>query len=140
MKFAVESFSNFRYEFLDLVRLHHKEIKWDGLPLSIDSEAYNGPHTCFTGRVDGKLKAYAIFVCRHHPHSKNVYTAFNDMIFVHPDHRRHSLQFLSFVEKRLVKMGVENITYSVSPKRDWSPVLKRKGFEQTEQVWMRRLA
>jgi GNAT superfamily N-acetyltransferase len=63
----------------------------------------------FTARADGVLIGYAVFIVRKHPHYKRHTWANNDVIWVHPDHRRGGVgrDFVRFFVAAFGEQGVD---------------------------------
>ena len=140
MNFQVEHYRDIKGEVQSLAVQQHSEVGI--LPLDIDEEAYlYNRVVCVTGRAEGSLKAYAIYILRHHTHSKEMLTAYNDTVYMQPDMRGlDSFILLEHAERCLKTLGVKVIMYCVSEKLDWGKVLQVNGFQPIERVWMKEVA
>lgn len=86
-------------------------------------------------RCDGELVGYAFWVLREHLHYAGHLVAYNDVIYLRPEHRRGrtGLRLIDESEYLLKCLGVDRILWHLKPSHDWSPILKRRGY-QTEEL------
>lgn len=92
--YARESYAEVINDILPLLPEHHAELALykDTVALDPDLDFYRaasgaGALRIYTGRFDGKLIAYAIYLVRHHPHYKSHRWAVCDLVWVRPEHR-----------------------------------------------------
>lgn len=124
-----------------LIRSHHHEVSADDLPMSPDWAGYavleeSGSLAIFTVREAGALIGYATFIKSQMLHHKNVIAAHCDMIYLDPAFRAgpRAFNLIRHCEQELKLCGVRKLMWGVKIRRDWSPVLKRLGYEAEEIV------
>jgi len=116
------------------------------IPLNIDEELYikmDGLDILrvYTARNEGELIGYSFFTVIPHPQYKTSLQANEECIFFSPDARRGmtGFNFLSWCDKELEKEGVQVIRHSVSVRYDFSPLLRRLGYDMIEGIYSRRV-
>lgn len=145
--FSRERLSSIYEEILPLFQAHYKEIAWnkDKIPLDINRERYfqmneEGVLICFTGRDSKrKLLAYSAFFISAHPHYNSTIFAVNDVVFVHPSVRGalNGDAMIDYCETELKALGAQVITWHIKTYLDWSPLIKRKGYEPSDCIWQK---
>jgi hypothetical protein len=129
------------YEFaqdLDpLLKLHIKEV---GQTEPIDPDwvkyAYmeqQGQFLGFTARAGKKLVGYAGFFIGKHPHHKTLTLVSNDVVYLHPAHRkgRTGLRFIDFCVSELKAAHPEfALTWSAKPGSNLHLILSHAGYSQ----------
>lgn len=96
----------------------------------------------YTAREHGQLIGYSVFVVTQHPHFRGVLQANEELLFLDPDHRRGAAgsYFIKFCDEQLAAEGVNVIYHTVSPARDYSPILLSRGYSLCDHVYARRLS
>jgi GNAT superfamily N-acetyltransferase len=99
---------------------------------------------CFVARDDETDEVVAFsfyFRSPGHPHDKKVGYAIQDTFYVVPEYRKRGvgLTMLSFVEQYLMNEGVGVITQAAKPDSNFDKVLRAKGYEHTENMFLKRL-
>jgi GNAT superfamily N-acetyltransferase len=126
-----------------LLRLHYDELTLNKDAIRLDPvwEEYRalesmGRFVLFTARANGALVGYNAFFVTRHIHYAALTMAINDVLFLHPDHRRGStgIKLLKFAEAELKAQGVQKVSYHVKRSLDWSPILHRMGYTDEEMV------
>ena len=76
-----------------------------------------------------------------HPHDKTKRFAVQDTFYVIPNQRAKGagLSLLAFVEAYLMNEGFNVITQAAKPGSGFNRVLERKGYEHTENMYLKRL-
>ena len=126
---------------------HFAEIQSvQGYPLRPNYEAYlsfetQGLLKVFTVRSETKLVGYSVFFVKRSLHFTDLFEAVHDLLFVHPDYRRGSLgyRFIKWCDDELKSLGVKMVFQNVSYARDFSPLLKRLGYQIIDVIYARRL-
>ena len=97
-----------------------------------------GQSFLMTARMDGELVGYVFAILRPHLHSKGTQTAYVDAIFLSPQARRNNtgLRLLQLTDSALSQVA-DFVYWHVKPERDFSPLLKRMGYEFIESIWGR---
>lgn len=134
-------------EALPLFEQHYGEIaRYKDIPLDIDFEYYQaiealGQLRVFSARDCGRLIGYVVYVVRRHPHYKGHVFAFQDVLFVHPDHRNSMVfpRLMKLAKERLAAEGASVEIQHVKVYADFGGALLRMGFEKVEDLYMRRL-
>jgi GNAT superfamily N-acetyltransferase len=87
-------------------------------------------------RKEGVLIGYACWFLKNHLHYADCLCAYNDVIYLAPEQRRGrvGLRLIDESEYLLKCLGVDRILWHVKPSHDWSPVLKRKGYQLEELI------
>jgi GNAT superfamily N-acetyltransferase len=124
-------------ELSELVKLHYEEVALhkENVPLAPMWERYShleaaDAFVLYTARMDGKLIGYSAFFINRHMHYGDTVMAHNDVIFMHPDHRRGvaGIKLIKFCEQQLRDSGVVKITWHVKTNKDWKKILERMGY------------
>lgn len=135
-------------EMLPLLRAHHDECRWDKeAVLQPNFHEYqrlesSGILRVFTARSGAfhELAAYAIFCVRPHVHYGEVH-AVQDVLFMKPEWRAgHGFEFIRHCDNELKDEGAKVVYRHVTEARDYSPTLKRLGYEKIETTYARRFA
>lgn len=121
----------------DLLRLHYEEVALhkESVPLAPMWERYRqlesiDAFVLYTARSDGELIGYSAFFINRHMHYGDTVMAHNDVIFLHPDHRRGSagIKLIKFCEQQLRERGVVKATWHVKQEHDFGAILRRMGY------------
>lgn len=135
---------------LSLMQQHWEEVgaNQDHLELDLDIDAYKkmmdaGVMQTYyvTTKADDELVGYWSFFLIDSPHHAGKKCAQNDVVYVKKSHRAYPMvqQCFKGIEANLKRKGASIIHYSVTTKRDFSPLLKRQGFEKIEDVYSKYL-
>lgn len=94
-----------------------------------------------TARVDGELAGYVIIVVSPLQHHANNLAGNEIGFFVKPEYRngRIGIGLINKAYELCEEAGVDALTFSVTPTIDYSPLLERAGFVETERVYMKRI-
>lgn len=101
----------------------------------------HGQLACYTARTqDGSLVGYSTYFVGNHPQNPGSVRACQDSLFLRRMYRRGNvgMRFIEYCCDQLKARGVDYIYQYVPVTTAFGPVLKRLGFEQTEEVWLRR--
>ena len=93
----------------------------------------------FTARKDGQLLGYCIFVLRNNRHYKSKLFAYQDALYVSPQHRGFGHRFMAWCDDELKADGVSVVFQYVTERFNFSPILERHKYRQIEQVWAKEL-
>jgi hypothetical protein len=104
------------------------------LKLDVNIELYisNPAVKVFTVREDEALIGYAVFFVSTHPHFTTTKFAFNDVIYVKPEHRGQSKKFLQFCEEGL---DVDVINFSMNYDQPHKGFMQSLGYKPTEVMY-----
>lgn len=142
MDFRVEKFNiDIWEESRALTVLHHSEVGMYGI---VDPDVYwylRNDIWVFTARHEGELVGYGVYILGTHPHYKSIQTATQDLLFLHPDHRKGlaGVKFIKFQEKCLKEMGVRRVFQSTKRSRDLSKIYERLGYEETDVIFSKQI-
>lgn len=133
-------------ELIGMLKEHKAESNQFGesIPLEPDWRMYQVLHDMKTLHVvtarkdDDEVVGYCIDILSRHLHYP-VILASNDIIFMTHKYRGHALRLIKFVEEKLKEKKVGIWSVSVKPHVDFSPVLKKMGFDPLESLYFRRL-
>ncbi len=126
---------------------HWREVApYSDIPLNPDLGIYiavdeNGMLRCFTVRSpEWELIGYAIFLVIDSP-QYGVKCAKHEVLYLSPPSRfgLYGMKFIAWCDQQLREEGVVFVTHAVRPKNDFSPVLKRLGYQHTATEYTRRL-
>ena len=129
-------------EIIPLNEEHWEEIAIhkDKIKLSVDYDKYvaldtAGMLSVVTARDGHKLIGYCIDVVNNHLHYSNTIFAINDVVFVSSCYRKASIgvRLIKFTEKVLMDIGVKVWYVHTKEHAPISSLLKRLGFEKTEE-------
>lgn len=126
---------------------HHKEISHHkDIPLNPDVIHYDrlekaGILRVFTARDGLKLAGYSVFVVQSHPHFKEVKQAKQEILFLSPEYRgkHNGIKFIRWCDDELKKEFVNVVYQHVNKDHDFSPILKKIGYELIDLIYGRRL-
>jgi GNAT superfamily N-acetyltransferase len=142
--YDVESVHEVAAEAGPLLEAHYREVAHyqDKVALAPIWEQYKqlerkGDFILMCARKDGELVGYAGWFVRMHPHYAGCMIGANDVIYLKPEHRRGrvGLRLITESEYLLKVLGVDRVTWHVKPSLDWSPILKRLGYQLEEMVY-----
>lgn len=127
-----------------LVAAHYEEIAMyqDSIKLSPDWETYIkmediGIVHMNTVRDDGRLIGYYISLIKHNLHYKEDLYSACDVVFLYPEYRKGSTGIKLFreVESDMRALGVSIMTMHVKTDNDFSPLMKRLGWDLAEKLF-----
>ena len=126
-----------------LIVRHWREIALhqDEVPLDPDYAKYKkleaaGALCIVSCRRDAALVGYSIFFLNRHIHYKGCFMASNDVLFLDAPERKGTagLKLIRESERILEGLGVKRVIWHIKPKHDFSPILRRFGYEQEEII------
>lgn len=142
--YGVEPYLGAKKEAQELMLLHFEEVATnkDSFKLNMDDESYEDAEEihnlhAVTCRKDGKLIGYHVSFVRPHLHYKDSLTAYVDLFFIHPEHRkgRVGINLFKYAEKTLWHRGVQRIYMPTKLKLDVGALFERLGFTAIERVY-----
>jgi GNAT superfamily N-acetyltransferase len=146
LTFAQEPFSEAVTEAIPLFYDHWREIDANqDIPLAPDFVQYANLDTAgllrsFTVRdASNQLVGYANFFVQFGLHNRDSLRAFQDLIYIRPEHRGNGHRFIAWIDEQLKAEGVQVVYHLVSAAVDFGPTLTRLGYEFHETVYSRRL-
>ena len=129
-----------------MLHAHNDETNPMGVDLNPNWPEYAesqklGAFMAFIARKDGAIIGYAGFFIRKHLHHSHVSCAFQDVLYVHPDHRggQKGMEIIRYYEGVLKEMGIEFIFQHAHPGSVLDDVLPKIGYLHHENVYSRRL-
>lgn len=132
-------------EISPLLQEHYEEVAhYRDIPLAPDWTVYremyrSGRFRIFTIRdQDRALIGYSAFFVYINPHYSCL-QAVNDVIFIRKDRRGGGKNFILWCDERLREEGVRVVYHHVKAAHDWTPMLKRMGYELQDLIMSRRL-
>jgi len=134
-------------EAYSLMSLHKEELcLHKDFELDPDWELYftlsvAGKLVICTARKGGDLIGYAAYAIHQNPHYRGIKQAIQDVLFLHPSKRGHmaGYRLIQFADAHLVNLGVQLVSHHVKVKHDFSPMLERLGYTQSEKILEKRL-
>ena len=141
--YNIERIDEARPELDALLIEHYREIALyqDKVPLAPNWASYYAMERAaqlvlVSARKEGVLVGYAAWLLKDHLHYQGHLVAMNDVIFLAKEHRRGrtGLRLIDESEYLLKVLGVDRIMWHIKPSNDWSPILKRKGYQVEEFV------
>jgi GNAT superfamily N-acetyltransferase len=143
--FASERVAAVWGEVLPLLAQHWVEVSNErDFPFLPDAEFYckadeSGLLRSFTVRDKARtLIGYAVYFVTVHQHHKQIRWAQQDGIFIRKDRRGFGSRFISWCDDQLKQEGVRLISRHVKAGHDFSPALKRLGYEIDDIIYVRR--
>lgn len=117
------------------------------LELNVDWDTYRqlddlGVFYCFVMYDGTDPIGYSFYIAApSHPHDRTKRFAVQDTFYVTPEQRARGagLSLLAYVEAFLMKEGIDVITQAAKPGSSFNKVLERKGYEHTENMYLKRL-
>jgi len=148
--FAREWIHGLWEEVIPLLREHKQEIAhYPDIELAPDFATYEalemaGILRVYTARDhDGRLVGYSAHFVRPNLHYSKSKQASQDVLFLLPEYRRGGLglRLIQYADAQLATEGVEVSMQHVKarPDLDFSPLLKRLGYEHVDNIYCRRL-
>jgi len=146
--YAVEPWADCCEDLKLLLPRHHDEIEHDkaAVPFDPDYDTYEildnaGALHLVMVRSDGVLIGYHSFVIRPHIHSRRTLTAFADVYYVAPEHRKGTIgiRLFTFAEKTLKDRGVRQIYNATTKIVDNGPIFRRLGYTHIEDVYVKEI-
>lgn len=132
------------HEVDELLRLHYEEVALhrDRIKLAPMWDEYAtlermGRFVVFTARDDGRLVGYSAFFINSHMHYRDTVVAHNDVLFLHPDHRKSTTGYrlIKFSHEQLKARGdIHKACWHVKFCKDWSNVLHKLGYVDEEKI------
>ena len=146
LEFSAERGTAIRAEIEQLMYAHWGEVRiFDDLFPEVSWEFYErgedaGIICTFTARHLDKLVGYQTYTVHRH-HHYNIMAATQNVLFLHPDHRKGTagIRFIKFAERCLSGMGVELIMQHTKRMKDLSRLFGRLGYKETDMIMIKRL-
>ena len=141
--YQLEKASEVFDEALPLMRQHYLEVAhFNEVDFNPDKNHYInvdnlGLSRVFTIRNDCELIGYASFYVKTHAHHKETIHAFQDGIFILPEHRGIGTDFISWCDEQLKNEGVKVVYHFVKVDHDWSKALVGVGYKCVEHIYAR---
>lgn len=94
-----------------------------------------------TARKNGDLIGYGAYIIQSHMHCASIMQAVQTVLFVAPEYRRGAVGYRMIAEsdKILAARGATIIMRQVSDKVDYSKLLYRLSYGETERTFLRRM-
>lgn len=145
-RFAEEKFADQDYdEVYPLLVKHWEEVAANKtkVPLNPDFHRYleleqqNCLHILTCRDQDNRLIGYISTFITPHIHYMDTVYADNDLIYIHPDHRKGTLalRMLKHFEIIMKERGVSVLHMHVKTYKDFSPLLERIGYSHIENIY-----
>ena len=143
-------FSNCPFQVVEdnfqLVEQHWNEVVTDRRELAPHWEFFHeaertGHLICFCASEGAQIKGYAVFVIQPDLHSRNILSAHNNAIFLHPDYRKTGTgaKFIKYCDEQLAKRGIDFVAWQVTPAVDFSRTLKAIGYFEFSTIYGRNV-
>ena len=143
--FSQEKFDDVIDEVFPLLQQHHKETSfYEDIPMQVNQRTYSalckaGCLKIYTYRLKGVLVGYSVYTMMKSLRRKDCLEASQNVLFIHPAKRGFGEDFLRYCDDRLKEEGVKIVFQKVTNKLDFSPMLKRMGYQEIEHTYGRRL-
>lgn len=117
------------------VALHKSKIKLDPDMATYDALNSAGSLHVVTVRKDAKIIGYHIAIVRPHLHYRTSLSAYSDVYYVDPAHRKGMVGVKLFIEteKLLKQRGVERFYTGTKMSKDMSRIFEHLGFDEVER-------
>ena len=134
-------------ELLPMLKKHWVEIAhYPDIQFNPNWDAYfqlqkNNLLVVMTARDDNKLIGYIAYFVMPNLHYKDSLQANQDVVFVDPLYRRGTLGYKLIRQSEILlkDMGVQVVTQHLKFEHDFSPLLKRLGYEDVDKLMAKRL-
>lgn len=142
--YQTENWSDVFPEMEHLWPLHWEEVAGDKdvIKLDPDFESYAalekiGTLHVVTARSAGQIIGYHISIVRPHLHYRTSLSAFTDVYYIHPDHRKGMVGVKLFkeVEKTLKQRGVQKMFTGTKLSLDMGRLFEHLGWKETERLY-----
>jgi len=145
LTFAAESIFHLKLEVAPLLLQHWHELGQTDLTLDPDWHRFGlmeraGCLAIFTARNETRqLCGYTAWGIHRHLHYRSTVVAQNDLIWLHPDHRRGmaGVRFIRWSEAALKARGVEKIHIETKKNTPMDRLLARIGYTQTGSIFVK---
>lgn len=130
----------------ELLELHHEEMSlnkdslrlapiWSRYAALEAAEAF----VAFTARKDGELIGYSAFFVNRHLHYEDLVSAVNDVLFLHPTHRRGltGVKLIKFSEQQLRVLGAQSFSWYAKYDSNLARLLTHLGYKSEEAVFVK---
>lgn len=144
MEYSKEYFDDVVLEILPFIKDHWAEVALnkEEVPLDVDLSRYKqledlGILDIFTARDGKDLVGYCItFTMKSHQH-KSTLASNVDSFYIRPSHRGKmaGTRLVSFTEDCLKSKGSKYLAHHVKTANDFSPLLIRKGYKESERIY-----
>ena len=144
MNYQQEFLATVKSDIRPLLERHWNDIavNKDKVKLNPDWDAYHsleqdGKLKIFTAREQGELVGYFVVIVHRNLHYKDHLFASNDVIFLHPDHRkgRTGIKLVQFSEKCLKEDGVSVLAINTKVHKPFDKLMQFLGFSLVERIY-----
>jgi len=144
MNYQQEFLATVKKDIRPLLERHWNDIavNKDKIKLNPDWDAYHsleqdGKLKIFTAREQGELVGYFVVIVHRNLHYKDHLFASNDVIFLHPDHRkgRTGIKLVQFSEKCLKEDGVSVLAINTKVHKPFDKLMQFLGFSLVERIY-----
>jgi GNAT superfamily N-acetyltransferase len=144
MNYQQEFLATVKKDIRPLLERHWNDIavNKDKIKLNPDWDAYHsleqdGKLKIFTAREQGELVGYFVVIVHRNLHYKDHLFASNDVIFLHPDHRkgRTGIKLVQFSEKCLKEDGVSVLAINTKVHKPFDKLMQFLGFCLVERIY-----
>jgi hypothetical protein len=143
--YAAEPLADVLAELLPLTQRHfaetqrHREAGCTPDITVYERLAAAGTLRVFTVRlIPSELVGYCLMIVRRHHHTNQV-RAFEDLLYIAPEHRGDGKSFVRWCDQQLKLEGVEVVQRVCQTKHDHGRMFERMGYDKTEETWSKRL-
>ena len=133
-------------EFWPLLEAHYREIAaYKDIELDPDRAAYaqleiQDELACYTARSGGTLIGYLVFFVRRNTHYQGSLQAWQDVMFIHKDHRgRAGIELIRYAERALAAQGVQVVYHHAKTTNNFPRLLKAMGYTLVDEIYAKRL-
>lgn len=145
--YRCENFFDIVSELENLFPDHYDELcVTKDFPLAPDYEQYRSLNDAkllvtITCRCDGELIGYIVFFIKPHIHYRTCITAFEDMYYVKPEHRRGrvGIRLFKYAEDVLKNIGIHRIILHTKVHLDNSRLFEYLGYKNSDKVFTKLL-
>lgn len=146
LEFALEPYTRkLRDEIEPLAQAHAAEVLQPGYKITFPHAsciqlASLGKARCFTARSNGQLIGYNGFLLVGELNKESI-IAEQVALFIKHDFRKffNAMKFLRWCDEQLIKDGVNFVNQHVTEAVDYSPLLRRLGYNKTETIYRKQL-
>jgi GNAT superfamily N-acetyltransferase len=146
--FELSPYSVLKEEIKPLLNLHWEEIALDKNTIELDPNwdeydamAARGELHLLTARSGNELIGYYVGIVKPHLHYKNSLTAYNDIIYIKPEHRlgMTGVKLFKEIERTLKERGVQRMYMNTKEHLNFGVILERLGYNKAESIYTKRI-
>ena len=144
MQVTVETVAQIKDDIQVLIKEHWEEIAHnkDVIPLDPNYDLYEkmeaaGRLIICAARLEGELIGYSLFFLTYPMHYQTTLVATNDLLFMRKAYRgsHYGVSLIRESEAKVLALGAKKVAWHIKPEHDFSPILKKMGYQLDEILY-----